>query len=83
MGKKLSTEICFVGNQRNRLSGTVPMGTQNKSLNDCLTIFWNRHIFYRHFDTSVGKKLSTKICVVGNKWNRLNEMVPMSVQNKC
>ena len=32
VGKILSTEICVVGNQRNRLNGTVPMSTQNKSL---------------------------------------------------
>ena len=30
--QKLSTKICVLGNQRNRLNGTVPMSTQNKSL---------------------------------------------------
>ena len=55
------TKICVVGNQRNRLSGMVPMGTQNKCLNKCLTIFLeSTYIFYRHFIASVGEKLSTK-----------------------
>ena len=51
------TKICVVGNQRNRLSGMVPMSTQNKCLNKCLTIFFG---IDRHFIASVGKKLSTK-----------------------
>ena len=55
------TKICVVGNQRNRLSGMVPMSTQNKCLNKCLTIFLeSTYILYRHFIASVGKKLSTK-----------------------
>ena len=64
------------------LNGTVPMGTQNKCFSKRSTFFGINNIFFRHFSTGVGKKLSTEICVVGNQRNRLNGTVPMSTKNK-
>ena len=58
------------------------MGTKNKCFSKRSTFFGINNIFFRHFSTGVGKKLSTEICVVGNQRNRLNGTVPMNTQNK-
>ena len=45
-----------VGNQRNRLNGTVPMSTQNKCLSNCLTLFWSQHIYITDYKIRVLEK---------------------------
>ena len=81
---KLSTEMCAVGSQRIRLNDTVPMSALNECWSKCLTNFLeSTYIFSGYFDTSVGVKLSTKICVVGSQRNHLNETAQMSTYNKC
>ena len=79
------TKICVVGNQRNRLSGMVPMSTQNKCLNKCLTIFYGIDLYILPaFYCECRKEIvNQRICVVGNQRNHLDEMIPMSTQNKC
>lgn len=81
---KLSTKMCAVGSQRIRLNDTVPMSALNECWSKCLTNFLeSTYIFSGYFDTSVGVKLSTKICVVGSQRNHLNETAQMSTYNKC
>ena len=53
--QKQTKNDCFVGNQWNRLNGTVPMSTHNMCLSKYLTICLSTYI-YRHLDTIAGKK---------------------------
>ena len=81
--KEIVNRKCVVGNQRNRLKGTVPMSTQYKCLSTYLTIFLEATYSLQTFSYECEKEIVNRKCVVGNQKNRLKGTVPMSTQYKC